>query len=148
MAVCWLWRKLYKSKEELACLQKKWAKLWPMKKYQAYLLIFDFRLPAFSQNYNHPCAEKTMLIQNIFRDMTIFSNEIKYSTNQIVCTKYRSKCYTFNNFFACQYFCINFPLLHKYFKHQDQIHIQTLPMISRSPASAILNAKNSWHGFP
>ena len=100
-------------------LTKKMRKIVTYKKYQAYLLIFDFTLPAFSQNYKHPYAEKT----------ECFSNETKYSSNQIVCTKYRSKCYTFNNFFACKYFCIDFPLLHKYFKHQDQTHTQTLPYL-------------------
>ena len=47
----------------------------------------------------------------------------------------------FKNFFVCKYFKIDFPLFHKHFKHQDQIFSQTVPMITRSPISTILNGK-------
>ena len=51
--------KVLQKKGRTSLLIKKLGKIINYKKYQAYLLIFHLRLPEFSQNYNHPYAEKT-----------------------------------------------------------------------------------------
>ena len=69
-----------------------------------------------------------MLIQNIFRAISVILIETKYSSNQIVCTKDFTKRYTLNDFFACKYFYLDFPLLH-YF-------------------TSILNTKTNAYSYP
>ena len=80
-----------------------------------------------------------------FRAISVLLIETKYSSNQVVCTKYCSKCYIVNKFFACKYFYIDFPLLHKHFKYQDHMYTHTLTMISRSATSTVLNSGVVFH---